>query len=289
MGWYSFTPYVSAGERKAKALLKIKKLTQAGKKLSPVTLEGRAIAKTFWGKAWCDNIESYGDYENRLPRGRTYVRNGSVIDLQISRGKIEAQIMGSDHYHGHIHIAPLSAKAWEKIKSECSGKIDSVIELLRGELSQSVMEVITRRDGGLFPKPSEIKLNCSCPDWAELCKHLAAVLYGVGARLDARPDLLFLLRGVDHMELIAEASSIVAAGTQGDSTFDANLSEIFGIEIAKAAPSTAVPVRPPKPKTKKSTLRPKKSARGPQKKTSPAKKSKPARKRQARRRPGLHP
>ena len=287
MSWYSFRPYVSAGERKAKALLKIKKLTQAGKKLSPVTLEGRAIAKTFWGKAWCDNLESYSDYENRLPRGRTYVRNGSVIDLQIGKGKIEAQIMGSDHYHGHIHIAPLSAKAWGKIKTECSGKIDSVIELLRGELSESVMEVITRRDVGLFPKPSEIKLDCSCPDWADLCKHLAAVLYGVGARLDKQPELLFLLRGVDHTELITLAASTTIAGTKGDSTLDANLSEVFGIEIAETAPTAVAPVRSPKPKSKKSPPRPKKSARSP-KINRPLKKPGPSKKRRARRKPGFH-
>jgi uncharacterized Zn finger protein len=197
---------------------------------------------------------------------------------RISRGKIDAQIMGSDHYHGHIHIAPLPAPAWKKIKAECSGKIDSVIELLRGELSQSVMEVITRRDGGLFPKPSEIKLDCSCPDWAELCKHLAAVLYGVGARLDTRPELLFLLRGVDHTELITEATSTVIAGTQGDSTLEANLAEVFGIEIAEAAPLAIVPGRSPKPKAKKAPPARKKSARAPQKKISPAKKSKPAKK-----------
>ncbi len=286
MSWYNFPPYVSVGERKAKALLKIKKLSQAGKKLSPITLEGRTIAKTFWGKAWCDNLESYSDYVNRLPRGRTYVRNGSVIDLQVGRGKIEAQIMGSDHYHGHIHIAPLSAEAWETIKTECSGKIDSVIELLRGELSQSVMEVITRRDGGLFPKPSEIKLDCSCPDWADLCKHLAAVLYGVGARLDRQPELLFLLRGVDHTELITLAASTAIGQIKGDSTLEANLSEIFGIEIAEAVSSAVEPVQPTKPKSKKSAPRPKKSARSP-KKQSPAKKPTPVKKRRSRKKPGF--
>lgn len=255
MSWYQYPPYVSVAERKAKAMKKIAKLNKAGKKLSPVTIEGRTIAKTFWGKAWCDNLESYSDYENRLPRGRSYVRNGAVLDLQISKGEIKAQIMGSDHYHGHIKIAPLSPDAWQEIKTECSGKIESVIELLRGELSKSVMEVITRRDGGLFPKPAEIKLDCSCPDWAELCKHLAAVLYGVGARLDSQPELLFLLRGVDHTELIAQAASTAIADGKGDATLDSSLSEVFGIEIAEETPSATVPTparKTPAPKIKSS-------------------------------------
>lgn len=284
MSWYEFKPYVPVGERKAQALLKIRKLTQKGKKLSPVILDGRAIAKTFWGKAWCDNLESYSDYANRLPRGRSYVRNGLVIDLQIGKGKIEAQVMGSDHYHGHIHIEPLSGQVWEKIKRECSGKIDSIVELLRGEFSQSVMAVITRHGEGLFPKPGEIKLDCSCPDWAGLCKHLAAVLYGVGARLDAQPELLFLLRGVDHTELITLAASTGVTVAMGSGTLDANLSEVFGIEIAEAAPAAVEPVPPakskPKPKPKKSPVAAKKSVRVAKKKIQ-AKKVKRVKKRRA--------
>ncbi|MGH7959829.1 MAG: hypothetical protein ACREH8_22835, partial [Opitutaceae bacterium] len=182
----------------------------------------------------------------RLPRGRTYVRNGSVIDLQIASGKISAMVMGSQLYRGTIAIAPLAPQRWKAIKAACSGKIDSLVGLLQGRLSDAVMRIITDRDSGLFPAPSEIKLDCSCPDWADLCKHHAAVLYGVGARLDAQPELLFVLRGVDHLELIgaaADASVLTAPDSNGGAAMDAaQMADVFGIEIdagAEAAAATA--------------------------------------------------
>ena len=246
MSWYShsFRPYVSVGQRRANAAKHAQKLTKKGQALAPVRIEGRTIARTFWGKAWCAHLESYSDYSNRLPRGRTYVRNGSVIDLQIAPGKITAMIMGSQLYQGTIAIAPLGPKRWQAIKAECAGKIDSLVGLLQGRLSDAVMRVITDRDSGLFPAPGEIKLECSCPDWAELCKHLAAVLYGVGARLDAQPELLFVLRGVDQLELIgaaADAPALAAAGKDASgSGMDASeLADVFGIEIDAGAAATA--------------------------------------------------
>src|SRR5277367_6903663 len=235
MSWYNFTPYVSAAERKAKALLKIKKLTQAGKKLSPVTLGGRAIAKTFWGKAWCENLESYSDYENRLPRGRTYVRNGSVVDLQIERGVVRATVSGSELYTIDIEIGVLPKKRWDAICRDCTGSIGSLVELLQGKLSKNVMERVCRAEDGLFPSPDEIELRCSCPDWADMCKHVAAALYGVGARLDAKPDLLFELRGVDRSQLISDAGKDLPL-TQRPVAEERLLAEddvaaLFGIEM----------------------------------------------------------
>ena len=206
MSWHSFRPYVTAAERRAKAVKQAAKLFIKGRKLSPVQIKGRDIARTFWGKAWCSHLESFSDYENRLPRGRTYVRSGSVIDLQIAPGKITAKVMGSSLYEINLAIAPLDESRWQAIKAECAGKIDSLVELLQGRLSSAVLRIITDRDKGLFPKPSEIEKTCSCPDWADLCKHLAAVLYGVGSRLDQEPELLFVLRGVDHLELIGSAT-----------------------------------------------------------------------------------
>ena len=173
----------------------------------PIVLEGRSIANTFWGKAWCKNLESYSDYSNRLPRGRTYVRNGSVIDLKMAAGEITALVSGSSIYKVKIAIAKVVANKWNKIVDECAGKIDSLIELLQGKFSKAVMEIITDPKKGLFPDPKEIKLSCSCPDWADMCKHVAAVLYGVGARLDNRPEELFMLRQADHIELIAKAGT----------------------------------------------------------------------------------
>jgi len=290
MSWNAYRPYVSVAARRAKAAAHAKKLAGKGTKLAPVNVEGRTIARTFWGQAWCKHLESFSDYSNRLPRGRTYVRNGSVLDLQIAPGKITTQVMGSTLYHGAIAVAPLKAERWKAIKAECAGKIDSLVGLLQGRLSDAVMRVITDREKGLFPQPSEITLKCSCPDWASLCKHLAAVLYGVGARLDAQPELLFVLRGVDHLELIGAAADApaLAQRANGASALDAaQLSDVFGIEIEPAETSVAaVPAAPPPAKTvisaprKKTTKKPGRGsavARAAKKKTAPSKKTRPLR------------
>lgn len=243
-----FRPYVNVATRRANAAKHAKKLAKGGTQLSPVTSAGTKIATSFWGKAWCTHLESFSDYENRLPRGRSYVRNGSVIDLQIAPGKIAAQVMGSSLYTETITIAPLDAKRWAAIKAECAGKIDSLVGLLQGRLSDAVMRVITDRERGLFPAPSEITLDCSCPDWADMCKHIAAVLYGVGARLDTQPELLFVLRGVDYLELISaavQAPGLAAgAGADAGAMGAAELADVFGIEIESAAPVVA-PVATP--------------------------------------------
>jgi uncharacterized Zn finger protein len=208
-------------------------LEKAGQRLDPVAIEGRRIAHTFWGKAWCENLERYSDFSNRLPRGRTYVRNGSVIDLQVSRGRVEALVSGSDVYQVEVGFEVVDGARWKTLKEACSGGIDSVVELLQGRFSRGVMAVLTARDTGLFPAPREIKMSCSCPDYARMCKHVAAVLYGIGARLDGRPEVLFTLRGVDHAELITEAASTssIAAGGEGAAMDAAELSSVFGIEL----------------------------------------------------------
>jgi uncharacterized Zn finger protein len=238
MSWYSFRPYVPVAERRAKAARELAKLAKKnGHASSPVLLESRKIAGTFWGKAWCDNLEAYSDYSNRLPRGRTYVRNGSVVHLEVSQGKVTARVSGSSLYKIEIKIKPLAPSLWKSIQTECAGKIDSLIELLQGKLSSSVMQIVTRPERGLFPTPKEIELDCSCPDWADLCKHVAASLYGVGARLDQSPELLFLLRGVDPAELISQASAAEtvrqSAQAQGAAAMsEAEIADVFGIELA---------------------------------------------------------
>jgi len=224
-------------------------MEKAGRKVSPIEIEGRRIATTFWGDAWCRNLEAYSDYENRLPRGRTYVRNGSVIDLQIDAGRVEALVSGSEFYTVEIDIEPLSKKRWKSIKKRSAGHIGSLVELLGGSISQNVMEVVTRKGEGLFPSPREITLECSCPDWAGMCKHVAAVLYGVGARLDHEPELLFVLRDVDPAELVEAAVDQPpgAGGKRSGRVLETDeLSSVFGVEIdLDGAPAAEPPPTPP--------------------------------------------
>jgi uncharacterized Zn finger protein len=203
MSYFGWRPYVPVAEKRRQAERKLAKLKKQGQSVAPVKIEGRAIAKSFWGKSWCENLERYSDYENRLPRGRTYVRNGSVVDLKITKGEVAAVVAGSELYKVKIAIKPVTATRWKAICRDCAGAIDSLVELLQGRLAKGVMDRICRESDGLFPAPGEIQLSCSCPDWADMCKHVAAVLYGVGARLDEIPRLLFVLRDVDEGELLA--------------------------------------------------------------------------------------
>lgn len=209
-------------------------MKKVGRDVSPVQLTGRKIAATFWGKGWCDNLEAYSDYANRLPRGRTYVRNGSVLDLQIGVGRVRAIVSGTDLYTVSIVIKSLAKRKWTKIKGRCAGQIDSLVELLGGSISERVMEIVTCKGEGLFPSPQEITLDCSCPDWATMCKHVAATLYGVGARLDDEPELLFKLRGVDPTEMVEAAVDQPAASrtTRKRRTLKTEaLSSLFGVDI----------------------------------------------------------
>jgi uncharacterized Zn finger protein len=258
MGWgggWGYRPYVPVAQRRTKALREVRQLAAKGKPVSPIEIAGRTIASTFWGKAWCDNLESYSDFENRLPRGRTYVRNGSVVDLQIEPGKITSMVSGSSLYRITIKIRPLNAPRWKKLKEQCGAGIGSVVELLQGRLSSSVMSVVTSRDNGLFPAPAEIEISCSCPDWAGMCKHVAATLYGVGNRLDREPELLFKLRQVDHLELIAQAGQETPKFKDaGRKTIAKNqLADVFGIELETEGETPALKQRSPakSPRSKK--------------------------------------
>lgn len=235
MSRWGWSPYVPVAVRKAKALKQMDKLRKKGMAIQPIKIEGRTIAKSFWGKSWCLHLESFSDYENRLPRGRTYVRNGSVCHLDMSRGKISAIVCGSDMYKIAIDIKQIDNAKWENIKKKCSGQIGSILELLRGKLSTQVMGIVTEQKNGLFPHPTEISLSCSCPDWAIMCKHVAAVLYGVGSRLDEDPSLLFLLRGVDPQELISSGVAIsIESADKTNQLDEASLSDIFGIDLDDA-------------------------------------------------------
>jgi uncharacterized Zn finger protein len=250
-GYGRWPRYVSVAERRRKAAAKIANLKKKGEEVSPVTLRGRVIANTFWGKAWCQNLESYSDYSNRLPRGRTYVRNGSIIHLEVAEGKVKALVQGSSLYKVQIAIHSVETPRWESLVQECSGKIDSVVELLQGKFATSVMAVMTNPKRGLFPSPEQITLKCSCPDWATMCKHVAAVLYGIGSRLDEKPELLFVLRKANHLDLVARASldASVKRGTVAKKTTgieESNLATVFGIELDSIdSPSKAIQAKVP--------------------------------------------
>jgi uncharacterized Zn finger protein len=243
-GGWGWRPYVPVAERRKKGQKAVARMLKNGGKVTPINISGRTIANTFWGKAWCEHLEAFSDYANRLPRGRSYVRNGSVIHLTIEAGKVIAFVQGSDLYEISIEIKSVEQKKWKSIIENCSGEIGSVIELMQGKLSSEVMKTITDQNEGLFPKPKEIELNCSCPDSAYMCKHVAAVMYGVGSRLDKEPELLFKLRKVDHLELISKAT--IKTTTKGISKSKAlegqDLSDLFSIDLEDDSNTTTLNV-----------------------------------------------
>ncbi|MEW5851978.1 MAG: hypothetical protein AB2A00_24535 [Myxococcota bacterium] len=233
-----YPPYVPVAERRRQAAQRAKKLAK-GRELSPVRIEGREIAKKWWGKAWCENLECHSDFSNRLPRGRSYVRNGSVIDLRIEPGVVHALVSGTELYTIKIDIKALTPRRWNAVVEACSGRIDSVVELLKGRLADGVLSILANPKEGLFPRPAEMSFSCSCPDWAEMCKHVAATLYGVGARLDESPDLLFTLRKVDPTDLVARGTT-VSTKAKGAKLLDtSSLGDVFGIEL-DVGPTRAV-------------------------------------------------
>jgi uncharacterized Zn finger protein len=241
MSWYGgWHDYVPVAERRRRAALEVAKLAKKGHPVAPVVLSGRAIATTFWGKAWCDNLESYQDFSYRLDRGRSYVRNGSVLDLQIAPREAMALVSGTSLYRISVTIDALAKAQWRSICKDCAGGIDSLVELLQGRLSQGVMERICHQGRGLFPSPKEIRFECSCPDFAYMCKHVAAVLYGIGARFDANPELLFRLRAVDEKDLLAGMGKSLpmmkAAPDTGKVLKTDDLSAMFGLDMAVSAP-----------------------------------------------------
>jgi uncharacterized Zn finger protein len=231
--WWS---YQDVEEQKKRLQREIAKRQKRGEKFEalPAPAGQKKLSTTFWGQAWCRNLESYQVYESRLPRGRSYLRQGKVYNLEIEPGKLSAVVAGSELYDTSITIQPLPKKQWQQIVESSAGQVGSMLDLLAGKLGDGLMKVLTDPDGGLFPKPKEIRFNCSCPDHADMCKHISAVLYGVGVMLDTKPELLFTLRNVDQAELLSNASSAAItdlSATTGDLA-GADLSAIFGIDLS---------------------------------------------------------
>lgn len=243
MSFWGFPRYVSVGEKQQRSKKKLEQLLKKNKDIKPVILEGTALAKTWWGKAWNRNLEAYADYSNRIGRGRSYVRCGSVLDLQIREGNIQALVQGSDSnpYSIVIKIKALEKTIWEEIKDICAGKLDSLQELLMGKFPEALGEIFIAHGKGLFPSPKEIDFDCSCPDWASMCKHVAATLYGIGARLDHDPNLFFLLRKIEIGDLISETirdktKELLTRAKRKSLRIieDQDLSSVFGIELDSA-------------------------------------------------------
>ena len=283
---YGYPPYVPVAKRIARAKKQAEKLAAKGKgktaPLNPVRSKGRKITTTWWGQSWCCNLEAFSDYSNRLPRGRSYLSNGSVLDLAITPGRVLAKVAGSRLYKVTIDIQPLPTPRWKKIAKEVGGRLASLVELLEGRFSDAIMTVLAKPRDGLFPAPGEIKLACDCPDWATMCKHVAATLYGVGVKLDDDPRLLFVLRQVNEAELIAGttgAGAMAEPASQSDLDLNSQeLEKLFGIEIEGGAgdrPKNAVKRTAGKTKTPAITRK----RRPPAKKLVPKKLKKPARKR----------
>jgi uncharacterized Zn finger protein len=239
MSFYSgFPEYVPVAVRRQRALESIEKLRKKNPNIAPVILTGKSLTRTWWGKSWNTNLESYADFVNRISRGRAYLRNGAVLDLQITQGLINALVQGSGSkpYQITIAILPLAEKNWETLTKECAGKMDSLQELIEGKFPKGLSELFTARGKGLFPAPKEINLKCNCPDGAEMCKHVAAALYGVGVRLDDDPTLFFKLRGVNVEALISETitkqtkSLLEKSKTKSRRVMEAtDASDIFGL------------------------------------------------------------
>lgn len=207
MRYGGFRRYESVAEKRAKVQKKIEKMLKKKINISPLVLSSGKLANTWWGKAWNKNLESYADYSNRIGRGRSYLRNGFVLDLKINPGEVTALVQGAmaNPYNITIKISEINKSAWNKIKKECEGKIESMHELIEGKFSKEFEGLFLSQDTGLFPSPEEINFNCTCPDWAGMCKHTAAALYGVGVKLDQDPKLFFTLRKIEIQDLIKKA------------------------------------------------------------------------------------
>jgi uncharacterized Zn finger protein len=292
--WSHFPRYVSKAEKMARAEKKLIQLKKKKQDLRPVIIEGSAIARTWWGKAWNKNLERYADYSNRIGRGRSYVRCGSVLDLRIEAGEIKALVHGSraKPYSITVKIKKLNRNVWQEIASGCSGQLESLEELLAGKFPKALEETFMQQDKGLFPSPKELEFDCSCPDWASMCKHVAATLYGVGARLDEDPSLFFTLRGVATEDLVrrtvsTKAEDLLKKASKKSTRIiaDADLSSVFGIDLVAETSSSpgkvsAKEILPDNPvrniRTKGNAVKAKaKKSANPAKSVNPSKKSAP--------------
>ncbi len=267
MSWWSYSNYQDSKDDLQREIAHRKKKGETF--VAVEAPKGNKLAVKFWGQSWQRHLESYADYESRLPRGRSYLRKGNVYNLNIDKGSVTAQVAGQSLYEVSIGISPLKPAHWQDIQKQCAGQIGSLLDLLGGKVGDSVLKVITDRDQGLFPGPKEIKINCNCLDWADLCKHAAAVLYAIGLRFDAEPELFFKLRGVNYEDLVSQAADAVAQEPAAGNAVviaDDDISAMFGIDMGGAlspeaeAALTGVAAKPEKASKKTAAKRAAKKA-----------------------------
>ena len=270
MGYYGYgwPRYVSVGEKRSRARHKLKQLRKKNPDIRPIEIEGRTLASTWWGKAWNKNLEGYADYSNRIGRGRSYVQNGAVLDLQIEPGKVHSLVQGSRGapYKVEIKIKSISKIVWKQIKTAAAHEMASLQQLLDGHFPKALGEIFTTKGQGLFPSPKEIGFACSCPDWASMCKHVAATLYGIGTRLDEDPGLFFVLRKAKIDDLISQTvrekskKHLEQARRKTSRVIeDTDLGDVFGIDLEDSVTGEK-PKRPIKKAKAKSTQTKRKAA-----------------------------
>ncbi|WP_294374419.1 hypothetical protein [uncultured Clostridium sp.] len=238
MSFYRYYQYETTEDKKEKAEKSLKKLRKKNPNISPVIIKGNKIAQSWWGSAWNKNLEKYADLKNRMGRGKNYVKNGLVLDLQIKTGEIDGIVQGSgsNYYEVNIKIDKLKKSKWKNIMEFCNHKIDTLETLIEGKFPKEFQEIFNKSEYGLFPHPKEIHFKCNCPDSARVCKHVAAVLYGTGARIDEDPLLFFKLRDVDFQDLLKKSieekmnSMLKNAGKKSKRVIDDNeIEDLFGL------------------------------------------------------------
>ena len=222
-----YSPRLSVKQLGALATERLETLRADGAVLNPVVNSSRKLAASFWGSAWMKHLARCEAGGLCLAPGRSLLRHGCVLDLNIGPGLIAALVSADELYEVTLRIEPLDDEKLESLRNTCCGRIDSLVSLLEGKVDHAVLEILCAPEDGLLPEPADWHMNCSCPDWAEPCSHAAAAIYAAGVLIDADPMLLFRLRSVDPAALMA-APSIPEA----EAVFDASaLSSAFGIEL----------------------------------------------------------
>ncbi|MGE3271568.1 MAG: SWIM zinc finger family protein [Chloroflexota bacterium] len=166
---------------------------------------GPELATTWWARRWMAALDGFG-WAGRLSRGRSYARNGRVLDVEFSRGAIRARVQGSERqpYRVEMSVERFPDQVWDRVIGALARQALYAAKLLAGELPAEIVQLCDTAEAPLFPShPNDITMKCSCPDWAVPCKHVAAVHYALAAELDRDPFLLFRLRGRTREELTA--------------------------------------------------------------------------------------